>query len=118
MADPMTHHAGNSRSAHAVANWHADHAAFSRLLDLLDREVIIFHTGDQPNYPLIFDILHYLHEYVNRSHHPREDVAFARLAEREPKLQLQVARRLQKHRVIAAAAENLVTLSSRCSQRT
>jgi hemerythrin-like domain-containing protein len=106
----MTHLAGSSHGDQAVAAWHADHAAFSRLLDLLDREVIAFHTGADPNYPLMFDILHYLHEYVDRSHHPREDVAFARLAQREPKLQLQVARRLQEHRVIAAASDWLVTL--------
>ncbi len=106
----MTHVVGNDRHAHAVAAWHADHAAFSRLLDLLDAEVIAFHTGAEPNYPLMFEILHYLHQYVDCSHHPREDVAFARLAQREPTLTLQVARRLQEHRVIAAAGERLVTL--------
>jgi len=72
--------------------------------------VIAFHTQAQPNYALMFDVLRYLHEYVDRSHHPREDVAFARLAEHEPVLQLQVARRLQEHRVIAAAGESLLTL--------
>ena len=106
----MTHHAGNPSAPNAVAAWHADHVALSRLLDLLDREVIAFHTAGQPNYALMFDILRYLHEYVDGSHHPREDVAFARLAKREPALELQVARRLQEHRVIAAAAESLLTL--------
>jgi hemerythrin-like domain-containing protein len=106
----MTHHTSNARNAQAVAAWRADHAAFGRLLDLLDREVIAFHTGAQPNYALMFDILHYLHEYVDRSHHPREDVAFMRLAQREPTLELQVARRLQEHRVVAAAGERLLTL--------
>jgi hemerythrin-like domain-containing protein len=106
----MTNTAGNPGNARAVAAWHADHVAFGRLLDLLDREVIAFHEAGQPNYPLMFDILQYLHEYVDRSHHPREDVAFARLAQRQPSLQLQVARRLQEHRVIAAAGERLVAL--------
>jgi hemerythrin-like domain-containing protein len=106
----MTQHPRNPRTAQAVASWHADHAAFSRLLDLLDDEVIAFHTGAQPNYPLMFDILQYLHEYVDRSHHPREDVAFERLARREPTLQLQVARRLQEHRVVATAGERLLML--------
>jgi hemerythrin-like domain-containing protein len=106
----MTHHAGNPGGSNALAAWRADHLAFSHLLDLLDREVIAFHTGAEPNYPLMFDILRYLHEYLDRSHHPREDVAFARLAEREPTLQLQVARRLQEHRVVAAAGGSLLTL--------
>jgi hemerythrin-like domain-containing protein len=106
----MTDTAGNPGKARAVAAWHADHMAFSRLLDLLDHEVIAFHEAGQPNYPLMFEILQYLHEYVDRSHHPREDVAFARLAQREPSLELQVVRRLQEHRVIAAAGERLVAL--------
>jgi hemerythrin-like domain-containing protein len=106
----MTDTAGNRGNANAVVTWHADHVAFSGLLDLLDREVIAFHEAGQPNYPLMFEILQYLHEYVDRSHHPREDVAFARLAQREPGLELQVVRRLQEHRVIAAAGERLVAL--------
>jgi hemerythrin-like domain-containing protein len=106
----MTDTKGNPGNARAVAAWHADHVAFSRLLDLLDREVIAFHEAGQPNYPLMFDILQYLHEYVDSSHHPREDVAFARLAQRKPGLELQVARRSQEHRIIAAAGERLVAL--------
>jgi hemerythrin-like domain-containing protein len=97
-------------NARAVAAWRADHAAFGRLLDLLDREVLAFHTAAQPNYPLMFEILHYLHEYVDGSHHPREDVAFARLAERAPSLELQVARRVQEHRIVAASGERLLAL--------
>jgi len=37
-------------------------------------------------------------------------VAFARLVERDPGLQLPIARRLQEHRVIAAAGEELLKL--------
>ena len=106
----MTQHAGSPSGSNAVAAWRTDHVAFSHLLDLLDREVLAFHTGAGPNYSLMFDILRYLHEYVDRSHHPREDVAFTRLALREPTLQLQLARRLQEHRVVAAAAASLLTL--------
>lgn len=88
--------------------WRADHVAFRRLLDLLEKEVDAFHAGGEPDYPLMLDILHYLRDYLDLSHHPREEVAFARLALREPKLKSVIAQRMQEHRGIAAAAEQLI----------
>ena len=90
--------------------WRADHANFARLLDLLERQLAAFHVGEQPDYALLLDIVNYLRHYPDRFHHPREDVAFARLVEREPALQLPIARLLQEHRVIAAAGEDLLEL--------
>lgn len=91
-----------------VTAWHAEHARFSRLLDLLDGEVVKFHEGEQPDYELMRDVVHYLRNYSDQSHHPREDVAFDRLAERDPGMRLSVARLQQEHRVIAAAGEALL----------
>jgi hemerythrin-like domain-containing protein len=88
--------------------WHADHAAFNRLLDLLDAEVMAFHDANEPNYPLMLDILCYLRDYLDMSHHPREEVAFTRMAERDPGLSIQVNRRKQEHRVIGVAADRLI----------
>ena len=91
-----------------IAIWHADHVRFARLLDLVERELAAFHTGGQPDYALLLDVLHYLRHYPDRFHHPREDVAFARLVEHDPTMALPVARRLQEHRVIAAAGDELL----------
>ena len=48
--------------------------------------------GERPNYELMLDIVAYLRDYSDRFHHPREDVAFARLAKHCPDLQLVLAR--------------------------
>lgn len=93
--------------ADPIAAWHADHVNFARLLDLLESELAAFHAGAQPDYALMLDIVSYLRYYPDRVHHPREDVAFARLVERDPAMQLPLARRVQEHRVIAAAGEKL-----------
>jgi len=90
-----------------VAAWHAEHAYFNQLLRLLHRQVDVFHTGERPNYELMLDIIAYLREYSDRFHHPREDAAFARLAQRCPELELLLARLRQEHRVIAHAGEAL-----------
>jgi hemerythrin-like domain-containing protein len=93
-----------------IAIWRADHARFTRLLDLVERELAAFHVDRHPDYALLLDLVHYLRHYPDRFHHPREDVAFARLVERDPAMSLPVARRLQEHRVIAAAGEALLEI--------
>jgi hemerythrin-like domain-containing protein len=95
MADPIT-------------VWHGEHVSFARLLDLLEKQVAIFHTDRQPKYALMREIVYYLRHFPDRFHHPREDVAFARLVAHDPDLELSINRLLQEHRVIAMAGEELL----------
>ena len=88
--------------------WHADHARFVRLLDMLEKEVVLFHSGEQPNYELMRDIVLWLRHYADGVHHPREDLAFERMVQRDPDLRIPVNRLLQEHRVIAYAGESLL----------
>jgi hemerythrin-like domain-containing protein len=90
-----------------IAAWHAEHVYFNQLLALLKKELDIFHGGERPNYELMLDIVAYLRDYSDRVHHPREEVAFARLAKRCPDLALALSRLSQEHRVIAHAGEAL-----------
>ena len=93
-----------------IAAWHTEHVYFNHLLKLLQRQVDVFHGGERPNYELMLDIVTYLREYSDRVHHPREDVAFARLAQKVPELALTLERLKQEHRVIANAGEALKEL--------
>ena len=92
----------------SISLWHAEHRHFTRLLDLLERQVAAFHADDQPNFELMLDLVSYLRYFPDRYHHPREDVAFARLVERDPALKPVIDRLLQEHRVIAAAGAELL----------
>ena len=92
----------------SIALWHAEHKHFARLLDLLEQQVVAFHADDGPNYQLILDVVSYLRYFPDRYHHSREDVAFARLAKREPELKPLIDRLLQEHRVIAASGTELL----------
>ncbi len=91
-----------------IAAWHAEHLYFSRLLELLHKQVDAIHTGERPNYELMLDIISYLRDYADRFHHPREDVAFACLAKRCPDMAPALERLGQEHRVIAHAGEKLL----------
>ena len=90
-----------------VALWHTEHVYFRRLLELLQAELDTFHRGERPNYELMLDVVAYLREYSDAFHHPREDVAFQRLAQRCPELRLDLARLTQEHGIIARAGEAL-----------
>jgi len=93
-----------------IKAWQDEHAYFRRLLALLQKQVDVFHGGERPNYELMLDIVTYLREYSDRVHHPREDVAFARLAQKAPELALSLERLKQEHRVMANAGDALKEL--------
>lgn len=93
-----------------VELWHAEHAYFARLLHLLQLEIDRFHAGERPNYELMRDVVHYLRSYSDAIHHPREDVAFERLAQHRPGMALELSRLRQEHRVVADAGTRLLEL--------
>lgn len=90
-----------------VVAWHEEHVDFSRLLDLLEKELDAFNAGETPQYELMLDIVSYLRDYGDQVHHPREDEAFRRMAPRCPDLELELARLAQEHRVIRSAGDLL-----------
>jgi hemerythrin-like domain-containing protein len=90
------------------STWHEDHVHFARMLDLLESQVILFNRGERPNYSLMGTIIHYMQSFGDRVHHPREDIAYARLVERDPDMEIVVNRLQQEHRVIATVGETLV----------
>ena len=92
----------------ALYGWHADHENFRGLLDELRGELDVFHRGARPDYEHMCRIVTSLREYGDEVHHPREDVAFARLALRCPDMALPLARLQQEHRVIAQAGQKLL----------
>src|SRR5471032_1226282 len=79
----------------SIALWHAEHKHFARLLDLLEQQVVAFHADDGPNYELMLDVVSYLRYFPDRYHHPREDVAFARLVKRDPAMKPLIEKTLQ-----------------------
>lgn len=91
-----------------LAAWHTDHIHFASLLDLLEKQVSTFHRGEQPDYGLMATIIHYMRNYGDCVHHPREDVAYALLVERDPGTRIIISRLLQEHRVIATVGAELL----------
>lgn len=84
-----------------INNLQKEHANFAKLLDLLEAQIGLFHRGERPDYDLILEIFYYLTQYPDRLHHPREDLAFAKLVEREPATKAAVDELARQHRFIA-----------------
>jgi hemerythrin-like domain-containing protein len=67
-----------------LALWHAEHVNFARLLNLLDEQLALFHSGATPDYELMLNVMFYMTHYSDVLHHPKEDLVFAKIKEREP----------------------------------
>lgn len=61
-----------------------DHRNLARLWDLLGRELKVFKDSGQPDYGLVETILDYCLNYPDLCHHPKEDLIYEKLAERDP----------------------------------
>ncbi len=66
-----------------LALWHTEHANFARLLNLLDDQLALFHDAAAPDYELMQEIMFYMTHYSDVLHHPKEDLVFAKIRERE-----------------------------------
>ncbi|MBZ0132909.1 MAG: hemerythrin domain-containing protein [Rhodocyclaceae bacterium] len=90
-----------------IARLRMEHGNFRKLLDLLEAQLYLFHKGEQPDYSLMTDILHYMTHYPDGFHHPKEDVIFSYLLERDPGAAPSVEELARQHHVIAESGARL-----------
>jgi len=62
----------------------SEHKSIASVLNVLERQVRIFETGGRPDYELIEAAVEYFLGFPDRCHHPKEDLVFARLQQRDP----------------------------------
>jgi len=91
-----------------LAIWHADHLNFAKLLNLLEEQLGLFREGESPDYQLMLDIMYYMTHYPDVLHHPKEDLVFARIKERESAAAPTIDKLSQQHGALKACGEKLV----------
>jgi hemerythrin-like domain-containing protein len=84
-----------------------EHADFSRLLDLLDRQLAVFASGERPDYDVIGAVIDYCLDYPDAMHHPKEDLIYRVLESRNAELARIVGDLEEDHRRIAAMTREL-----------
>jgi len=80
---------------------HRDHVHFARLLGILEEELDVIHEEGPPDYQLALDVMHYMTQYPDLFHHPREDVVFERMLLRDPSLTGVLGELLRDHKRLA-----------------
>src|SRR3954447_8628585 len=90
-----------------------EHRTIARLLDLIEREVSAFAAGETPDLDLLASILRYTQEYPDRFHHPKEDLIFRKLKERNSAAAATVDAVLQEHEAVGQYSEDFAKLIER-----
>lgn len=91
-----------------LALWHADHVNFGKLLILLEHQLALFHGGGSPDYEMMLDIMHYMTRYSDVLHHPKEDLVFALIRERERGVAKRVDELSKEHALLKRLGDELV----------
>lgn len=94
--------------SNTLVYWHAEHVNFEKLLKLLDAQLDLFHRGETPNYDLMLDIMFYMTHYPDVLHHPREDLAFAKIKARHQAIGGTVDALTEQHAQMHELGEALV----------
>lgn len=90
------------KSAAAVlAELREDHRNMTLLLNVLERESNRIYEGEEPDYEMLHDIMHYMTVYPDTVHHPKEDRLYAELKAFRPDLATGFERITMDHRHIA-----------------
>ena len=82
---------------HLIESLHEDHRNLNKLLMLLETNLVALQSDNDPNYPLMADIIEYVYSYPDVFHHPREDLLYQRAMERDPSVSEEIAPMLQHH---------------------
>lgn len=61
----------------------AEHADIHRILGVVERELATAERGDDADYELLRDAMHYMTQYPDLFHHVREDLVYRRLVRRD-----------------------------------
>ena len=79
-----------------------DHRNLAKLLKALERQVIQFEDSGEADFDIVRGVLDYCLNYPDLCHHPKEDVVFRRLLERDPRAAGVMGDLENEHRKLAA----------------
>lgn len=83
-----------------------EHLNFKKMLNLLEEQLDCLHKGEEPDYQIMADIMRYMTEYSDVSHHPREEAIFSVLAERDSTAKEDIAEITMQHHTLDEAGSN------------
>ena len=97
----------DKNAAKVLAELREDHKNMALMINLLERESNRIYDGEEPDYELLQDIMHYMTVYPDAVHHPKEDRLYAELKAARPDLSTGFERITMDHRHIAELSMKL-----------
>ena len=67
-----------------LSELYEEHRNMAALLDAVDRQIAIHDRGGTPDYELLEAVVDYFLEFPDHTHHPKEDLVFAKLRLHDP----------------------------------
>jgi hemerythrin-like domain-containing protein len=83
----------------------AEHADMARLFNALEHQLGLLADGHTPDYDVVEGVVDYCLDYPEQCHHPKEDIVFARLLDRDPEASKAVGDLEQEHMKLAALTQ-------------
>jgi hemerythrin-like domain-containing protein len=97
----------DNKANHILDLLHKDHQNISRLLDIFEKQIDVMHKGEDPNYRLLQDIMHYMGHYPDAFHHPREEKIFEKIKNSSADIDGIVKRLADEHLKMAEYGVNI-----------
>jgi hemerythrin-like domain-containing protein len=86
-----------------------EHANISKLIKTLERQIAVFENGGDPDYDIIEGIADYFLSFPDLYHHPKENMVFAKLRERDPQAAWKIGDLQREHDEIASRTREFTT---------
>jgi hemerythrin-like domain-containing protein len=100
-----------------VAALLVEHRHMARLLAVLEEQLGAASRGVAIDREAVRSVMHYMTEFPDAYHHPREDAMFVRLAKRDPALRKGIAAIERAHRTLGTAGKELLAAAQRAPGR-
>lgn len=91
-----------------------EHIYQMRVVRMLERQVALLNQRQQPDYEVMRGVMRYMTGYPDRFHHPKEDLVFRKVVQRDPSSRPQVKQLLKEHEQVIAHGAELMMLIERC----
>jgi hemerythrin-like domain-containing protein len=98
--------AGERMMSEVMTQLREEHRNIAKLLRALEHQLAIFDTAERPDYDVLAAIADYFVGFPDRCHHPKEDLIYRKMRERDPTLAQTMTDLEAEHEEISALARH------------
>lgn len=89
---------------------HNEHRYMARIFEAFKEQMALLAEGRPADYNLMYDVMHYISHFPENVHHPREEIVFRKLMEREPGMKEMIEKIFIEHETQVQKGRNVLKL--------